>query len=184
MRQKKLKKSRPFDLRTFLIGKLRAACRKWPTYNQVKTNAKVPVRVEYIERDGLKWLKASVIGTDEVVWVQVYKKHPSCERVMFRCAGCHRLFFDYGFLPKKKGGGLKKTPMTATDHIEPVHPLDGHEPSWSEIIARMFCDISNLQILCNYPGLLDNVKSCHCAKTAREKEILAAAKKALHSESK
>lgn len=48
------------------------------------------------------------------------------------------------------------------DHIEPVIPLNKtqSEMSWDEIIERMFCDLSNLQVLC-----LD----CHHEKTVREK---------------
>jgi hypothetical protein len=167
-------KDRPLDLHAYLVGKLRAATRKWPPFNQIKAAAKVQVTVAYIEKpDGTQWLKATVtenkfnhkIGDE--VWVQVYKNMQSRDRVMYHCAECQKLFFDYEYLKKKKGGGLKKTSMTAVDHIAPcVDPNVGFV-NWDVYIKRMF--EGELQVLCNYPGLRDGVQSCHHRKTATEK---------------
>lgn len=47
------------------------------------------------------------------------------------------------------------------DHINPVVPVDtpARNMSWDLIIARLFCDISNLQVLCT---------DCHKKKSAKE----------------
>lgn len=160
-------KKRPLDLHAYLVGKLRAATRKWPTFNQCKAKAKVVVTVEYVEnRDGM-FLKATVADTGEVLWVPVHKSMQSRERVMYRCAECGRLFFDYEYLPAKNG--LKKTSMVAIDHIEPiVDPKTGFV-DWNTYIDR--CFNGELQILCGYPGERDGKKSCHAVKTAAEKAI-------------
>lgn len=47
------------------------------------------------------------------------------------------------------------------DHIEPVVPINQEGMDWNTYIARLFCDISNLQVLC---------KECHRIKTNRENE--------------
>ena len=171
------KKDRPLDLHAYLVGKLRAATRKWPTFNQCKAAAKITVSVEYTEKpDGTKWLKATVsenkfnykIG--DVVWVQVYKNMQSRDRVMYCCAECGKLFFDQEYLKTKKGG-LKKTTVVAIDHVFPcVDPATGFV-NFDVYIDRMFN--GQLQVLCNYPGLRDGVQSCHHRKTAAEKAISA-----------
>lgn len=42
------------------------------------------------------------------------------------------------------------------DHIDPI----GKNRSWDEFINRLFCELSNLQVLC---------KACHSEKTKRER---------------
>ena len=87
---------------------------------------------------------------------------------MYRCKSCGRLFFDYEYLPTKKGG-LKKKAMVAIDHVEPiVDPARGFV-GWDEYIKRMF--EGELQVLCNYSGLRDGKPSCHYVKTAEEKSV-------------
>lgn len=170
---KKPKKDRPLNLHTYLVGKLRAATRKWPPFNQAKAAAKVTVTVDYIEKDGKKWLKATVtenkfnhkIGDE--IWVQVHKNCQSRDRVMYHCIECGRLFFDYEYLPSKKG--LKKTNMMAVDHIDPVVDPSVGFVDWNTYIPRMF--EGQLQILCNYSGFRDGKQSCHHIKTAAEKAI-------------
>jgi len=49
------------------------------------------------------------------------------------------------------------------DHIEPVIPLDKtiNDMDYNEIVERIFCDISNLQVMC---------KPCHKDKTKQERK--------------
>ncbi|MEM4380505.1 MAG: hypothetical protein QXL01_07490 [Thermoplasmatales archaeon] len=77
-------------------------------------------------------------------------------RVHYKCAKCGRYFRD--------GGG-----EIAVDHIEPVISLEEGFRNFDEYIARLFCPQSNLQVLCNYKGERDGVKSCHKLKTAKER---------------
>jgi len=45
------------------------------------------------------------------------------------------------------------------DHIDPVGAFPKSEADLPYVVARLFCSIDNLQVLC---------KSCHAKKTARE----------------
>ena len=45
------------------------------------------------------------------------------------------------------------------DHIIPVIPVDREIKDWNEYIDRLFCDSSNLQVLC---------KPCHLIKSNEE----------------
>lgn len=51
-------------------------------------------------------------------------------------------------------------PQIHVDHIEPVIPIN-RDIDWDEYIERLFCDISNLQALCDV---------CHKEKTKAENE--------------
>jgi hypothetical protein len=175
MKKEKIKKDRPLDLHSYLVGKLRAATRKWPPFNQCKSSRKIEVSVEYIEQEGKKWLVSTILEekfglhVGEKIWTEVYKKMASRERrVMYCCEACGRLFFDYEFLPVKKSGELKKTPMMAIDHIAPVVPVDSIKITWDEYISRMFCTIDGLQCICNHKGFRDETESCHHIKTRNE----------------
>ena len=161
--------AKELDFKNFLIGKLRAASRKWPPYNEAKKKAKVNVTVVFCEED---MTLTAVPDTGEPSFtITVYKKAQNRERVAYRCASCGRLFFEYEYLPFKSGklkGKLKKTNIIATDHIEPVVSLDGFS-DWNTFIQRLF--FGKLQILCNYPGERNGKKSCHHIKTAKENEV-------------
>jgi hypothetical protein len=85
-------------------------------------------------------------------------------RVRYKCAKCGRYFKD--------GGG-----EIAVDHIEPVISLNDGFTNFDEYIKRLFCDQSNLQVLCNYKGEREGIKSCHKIKTAEERAISALNKK-------
>ena len=61
----------------------------------------------------------------------------------YECNLCHHCF------PAK---------LVVVDHIDPVVPLSGFT-SWDDVIRRMFCDASGLQVLC---------KTCHSLKTKEE----------------
>ena len=64
----------------------------------------------------------------------------------YKCAGCKK-----HFVAKE----------VQVDHIEPVvSPLTGFI-DWNTFVARMFCPITNLQVLC---------KECHKVKSDKEKK--------------
>ena len=65
-------------------------------------------------------------------------------------------------VPNSTKADGKRTNNVFVDHIDPV--IDPHTgfTSWDDVIERMFCETSGLQVLC---------KACHDAKTKEEKEI-------------
>lgn len=152
-----------FRLKEYLIGKLRSATRGHPRFTEAKQKAKVNVKVVFNEQEMLAYVTPE---KGKPFTVKVYKKMQNRERVMFRCAECGKLFFDYMYLPTKKKGKFKKTAMTAIDHIESVVPVDVGFTTWDSYIERLY--EGELQVLCNYPGELDGVKSCHKIKTSIE----------------
>jgi len=58
--------------------------------------------------------------------------------------------------------GIFKRGQYVLDHIEPVIPVDKGFTTWDDYIERMFCDVSNFQLLC---------KVCHDSKSTTEKEL-------------
>lgn len=88
------------------------------------------------------------------------KNGKKLRRVRYKCNGCGRYF-------KNKGGEI------AVDHIEPVISLEDGFVNMDVYISRLFCSVDNLQVLCNYPGERDGVKSCHKIKTATERALAA-----------
>jgi len=85
------------------------------------------------------------------------KSGGKARRVRFKCAKCGRTFLN-------KIGSRE----IALDHIEPVISVTDGWVNWDTYIERLFCDASNLQILCNYKDLRDGVKSCHARKSIIE----------------
>jgi hypothetical protein len=80
-------------------------------------------------------------------------------RVRYRCAICQELFSQK---------------QVQVDHIEPVTKLhkSDEEMSWDETVRGVFCDVSNLQVLCSTPLKQNNGKSsCHRIKTNEENFI-------------
>jgi len=78
-------------------------------------------------------------------------------RVCFQCAGCGRYFLDVS-------GEL------AVDHRNPVGEFTTVEQLPGYILG-LFCDISNLDLLCNYPDndtRAEYQRSCHRIKSAKE----------------
>jgi len=65
----------------------------------------------------------------------------------------------------------------AVDHIIPVEDLEHGWQGAGVYVERLFCHIDNLQVLCNYKGERDGLKSCHKIKTAEEAAIRAKFKK-------
>jgi 5-methylcytosine-specific restriction endonuclease McrA len=68
---------------------------------------------------------------------------------------------DQVFYTCKSCGDLIKSTEVQVDHIEPVIPVDkaAIDLTWEEIETRLFCDKSNLQVLC---------KKCHKEKSNME----------------
>lgn len=76
--------------------------------------------------------------------IRTYKVGPN----QFQCAACGNIVGGKDF---------------EVDHHEPVVlPEDDSEFSFDKYIERLFCDISNLSLIC---------KSCHKAKTQAENQL-------------
>jgi hypothetical protein len=89
-------------------------------------------------------------------------------RVHYKCAQCGRFFRD-------------EDKNIAVDHREPVvDPVVGFVDA-NTYVDRLFCDIDNLWVLCNYPNKRADehggVLSCHKIKTKAESAIAAEAKR-------
>lgn len=77
-------------------------------------------------------------------------------RGVYKCAGCGQ-HVPYTI---KDGDGRRRN--IAIDHIEPiVDPAIGFT-TWDEFINNLYCDSSNLQLLCD---------ECHTKKSAEERRI-------------
>lgn len=67
--------------------------------------------------------------------------------VLYQCNKCKQWF------PKK---------FISVDHIIPVIPVEGTFTTWDDFINRLFCDINNLQCMCD---------GCHDEKTQEERKL-------------
>lgn len=77
-------------------------------------------------------------------------------QVRYRCAVCGDLFSQKD---------------VAVDHIDPVIPLHRSEEEMTidEMAYRIWCDVNNLQVICNTPLKKSNgIPSCHKIKTDEE----------------
>ena len=82
-------------------------------------------------------------------------------RVHFECAQCGRFFRD-------------ENRNIAVDHITSVVCTStGPTLSLDVYTRRLFCNINNLQILCNFSKKDDGELSCHAKKTKQERQDLA-----------
>ena len=80
-------------------------------------------------------------------------------QVRYKCAVC---------------GGLFSQKDVAVDHIEPVIPLHRSEEDLTidEMAYRIWCDVDNLQVICNTTLKKNNgIPSCHKIKTDEENFI-------------
>ena len=85
----------------------------------------------------------------------VGKRHdPATGKQSFRytCAGCANIF---------------KAAEISVDHLDPVVCPDTGFVDWGVYIARLFCEVDNLQVLCT---------ECHGIKTQNEKRRRSAAR--------
>ncbi len=81
------------------------------------------------------------------------------KRGVYRCAGYKKRWHHAPASIKPKD---KRVNNIFVDHIDPVISPHVGFVSWDVVIARMFCEVDNLQVLC---------KDCHDHKTKDEKEI-------------
>ena len=91
-------------------------------------------------------------------------------RVRFRCAECNELF---------SGKNVQ------VDHILAATPLwrSIEEMTWGEVVKGIFCNVSNLQVLCSTPKKRNaGLPSCHAKKSAEENYIRKLIKKDLLEE--
>lgn len=110
-------------------------------------------------------------------------------RIRYVCAGCDRRFREHlvikdGQTPADAGIILpdkstqhkkKKFKMIAVDHINPIIDPEVGFTTWDDYISKLY--FGKLQILCNYPGLMDGKESCHSMKTKAERSQLADTKR-------
>lgn len=93
----------------------------------------------------------------------IESKHgKNMRRVHLKCAKCGKFFVD-------KSGARE----VAVDHIIPVIAPSIGFVDWNTYLPRLFSSIDNLQILCNFKGERDGIKSCHKIKTAAERAVMA-----------
>lgn len=90
--------------------------------------------------------------------IQQCKKNAHVARGLYRCANCHRDVPATTIDPVKR----KRISNIMVDHIKPIVDPDVGFTTWDEVIEGMFCEISNLQLLC---------RQCHDEKCAEEKLI-------------
>lgn len=89
--------------------------------------------------------------------IQTCLKNARVARGLYLCAGCGE------HVPNTiKDETGKRVKNVHVDHINPIiDPATGWI-SWDDTIERMFCELPNLQVLCN---------ACHTIKTNEEKAI-------------
>jgi hypothetical protein len=95
--------------------------------------------------------------------IALCKKNARTRRGFYRCAACEHevpaTLPDVYKSGKKKGQPYRRK-NAIVDHIKPIVPAVGFT-SWDEVVANMFCELDNLQVLCH---------ACHQEKCARERE--------------
>jgi hypothetical protein len=107
---------------------------------------------------------SEALNRAKVEYFEDSKHGKKLRRVHFKCNKCGRFF-------KNKGGEI------AVDHIDPVVSIEDGFVNMDVYINRLFCTVDNLQVLCNYSGERDGLKSCHKIKTSEERTLAALNKK-------
>lgn len=87
------------------------------------------------------------------------KKRARVSRGKYRCDGCGAV--GPATLPPLPGNKRRRN-NAAVDHVDPVVDPSVGFTSWDEFIERLFCELSNFQVLC-WP--------CHEEKTKLERAI-------------
>lgn len=88
--------------------------------------------------------------------IQEVHKEARTRRGFYLCAGCKE---EVPATTVKDG---KRVKNVYVDHIEPIVPPETGFTTWDGIIDRMFCEVDNLQVLCN---------ACHTTKSNEERAI-------------
>ena len=91
------------------------------------------------------------------------KKRARVRRGFYKCAGCKlevAATLPAVYQSGKKKGQPYRRKNAIVDHIAPIVPASGFT-SWDDVVARMFCEVDNLQVLCH---------ECHQLKCAEERK--------------
>ena len=94
------------------------------------------------------------------------KKAARVERGKYKCIGYKRRSHIVPASLPPKEGNKRRINNVQIDHIIPIVPINGRS-TWDEVIANLFCEIENLQVLCH---------ECHKKKTGEEREMRKKAK--------
>lgn len=123
--------------------------------------------------NGGKWTPArfhsfikSALRAASNKWPPKYevKKEARVERGVYRCAGYGRPAHNVPASLPPKEGNKRRINNAVVDHKLPVIDPETGFTTWDDVIARMFCEKENLQVLC---------AECHAKKTADERKIRA-----------
>jgi len=87
------------------------------------------------------------------------KKLARVSRGRYRCAGYNRDAHEVSASLPPKPGNRRRINNAVVDHIKPI--VEEGFTSWDDVIYGMFCEVDNLQVLCN---------DCHNKKTKDERE--------------
>ncbi len=102
-----------------------------------------------LRKASLRWSVRGDVLRESKVYLPRYRGNGELskqKKVSYRCAGCKKLF---------------RQQEVEVDHIKPV---GSDKKGWDSLIENMFCDKSNLQVLCKH--------NCHKKKTKKDtKEI-------------
>ena len=105
--------------------------------------------IQILRRASLRWpARQEVLGASRV------------ERGVYKCAMC---------------GSLNKKDNVCVDHIHPVIPINGTFTTFDDYIERLFCESSELQVICN---------RCHDLKTKLEDDMRKTVRHAKKAEDK
>ena len=90
--------------------------------------------------------------------IQMCKKRAHVSRGLYHCANCDQDVPATTIDPDKR----KRIANIMVDHIKPIVDPETGFTTWDEVIEGMFCEESNLQLLC---------RACHDIKCLEEKAI-------------
>lgn len=98
--------------------------------------------------------------------IQDCKKQSHVGRGEYLCACCGEVVAPTVYDEEKR----KRIKNIYVDHIDPIIDPSVGFVSWDETIDRMFCDSSNLQLLCGACHKLKSQEEIDIAKVRRQKE--------------
>ena len=92
------------------------------------------------------------------------KKDARVSRGIYLCAGCN----EHVTASIKIDG--KRHDNAVVDHIKPIVDPDVGFTTWDDVIAMMFCEKSNLQVLCHSCQTTKSIEERDRAKQRRQRE--------------